>query len=700
MQGELQSLTNKELKERAAAAGISAQKIEAARDEEEPKPALIALIVAHHEDAASKAKAQHDKLQSLTNKELKERAAAAGISAQKIEAARDEEEPKPALIALILSAEADAPTTAAGKAKKKAMKVKDIVSELFLPFQDTISDWNMTLKYLAAGEQNWFMVSFGIQVFSSVIVGVFLSLYLSGVKGPLVNQYTKKNPDGTGSDWGPCLGVLSLPVGILLGGIGAPILGVVALVKDNDDLRTQGLKQLLGLQLVTETLPQLILQLYIGIAYGLLDFSLLWSVSSSLFDAGNTYVLIQSMVLARQHTYRKWDSFRATHTLYRAAQTAVLVLWSALAVGVWKNAALYVVVPTLFVAYVGSGWFEDRRADRLGSPWRAGIAVSTVVAITLACAMLLYQSTALTHDTEVDAKWGSGISGKFILDHLGSSARESSIEQPRWAAAERLHGATSGRCDEPYGCSGHPNHGYAWWVVKQLPNDYLREGAIPCKGVSSARQITKRSNGYGDADNAWATGVSSDDVRSICERVGGSFDQTSEECVKQAEVITGLTCYEYCDDDACGSCSGIGPSEECECSLAVECGAWTDPLVTERCGLPGSGNSFQEGNTCERIFWNERTGQFLPNLPTAITRETPGRDSCVYQFTCNEVCAHKTCNTSPHLNLRYGRSGAFVAAWAAIAVYVILAMCKIVLDPKGTCSCNGNDKVDILPHSA
>ena len=48
MQGELQSLTNKQLKERAMAAGISAQKIEAARDEEEPKPALIALIVAAH----------------------------------------------------------------------------------------------------------------------------------------------------------------------------------------------------------------------------------------------------------------------------------------------------------------------------------------------------------------------------------------------------------------------------------------------------------------------------------------------------------------------------------------------------------------------------------------------------------------------------------------------------------------------------
>ena len=99
MQDELQSLTNKELRERAVAAGISAQKIEAARDEEEPKPALIALIV---EDAASKAKVQHDKLQALNVKALRERAAAAGISAQKIEAARDAEEPKPALIKLLL----------------------------------------------------------------------------------------------------------------------------------------------------------------------------------------------------------------------------------------------------------------------------------------------------------------------------------------------------------------------------------------------------------------------------------------------------------------------------------------------------------------------------------------------------------------------------------------------------------------------
>ena len=109
-----------ELRKRAVAAGISKDDIEEARDADEPKKDMIALIVAatpRNQGAtradviarqAASQRALKAELQQLKMPELRKRAAAAGISKDDIEDARDADEPKGAMISLILSAHASA----------------------------------------------------------------------------------------------------------------------------------------------------------------------------------------------------------------------------------------------------------------------------------------------------------------------------------------------------------------------------------------------------------------------------------------------------------------------------------------------------------------------------------------------------------------------------------------------------------------
>eukprot|EP01047_Picozoa_sp_COSAG01_P065953 COSAG01_NODE_9009_length_2583_cov_6.595008_1_plen_255_part_00 len=76
------------LRQRAASAGVAAQQIEDARDSDDPKGELINLITGAE-------------LGSMSVRDLRQRAASAGVSASRIEVARDSEDPKSALIALI-----------------------------------------------------------------------------------------------------------------------------------------------------------------------------------------------------------------------------------------------------------------------------------------------------------------------------------------------------------------------------------------------------------------------------------------------------------------------------------------------------------------------------------------------------------------------------------------------------------------------
>lgn len=100
---ELQQLKLPELRKRAAAAGVSQDAIEEARDNDEPKLAIIALIKATVARNEAKQRAQAAELQQLKLPELRKRAVAAGVDPDALEEARDSDEPKPAIIGLILA---------------------------------------------------------------------------------------------------------------------------------------------------------------------------------------------------------------------------------------------------------------------------------------------------------------------------------------------------------------------------------------------------------------------------------------------------------------------------------------------------------------------------------------------------------------------------------------------------------------------
>ena len=104
---ELSALTVKELRGRGVAAGVDVGALEAARDEDDPKSAIIKLIVSSTtalipEPSALRAQLQ-DRLKTFTAKQLRELAAREGIDEDAIEDARDAENPQSALCELIVA---------------------------------------------------------------------------------------------------------------------------------------------------------------------------------------------------------------------------------------------------------------------------------------------------------------------------------------------------------------------------------------------------------------------------------------------------------------------------------------------------------------------------------------------------------------------------------------------------------------------
>ena len=96
---ELAHLKLPDLRKRAAAAGATEDDIEDARDSDNPKEALMELILAQQEKSA----ATTAEFEGLTLKELRQRAIEAGVDADDIEDARDADEPKEAMIALLIA---------------------------------------------------------------------------------------------------------------------------------------------------------------------------------------------------------------------------------------------------------------------------------------------------------------------------------------------------------------------------------------------------------------------------------------------------------------------------------------------------------------------------------------------------------------------------------------------------------------------
>ena len=100
LRSELTALHLKELRARAKAEGIVAELLDgAAADSDDPKSAVIELLV----NVASEADAAHLELSGLRLKELRDRAKDAGHSAALLEEAADSDDPKAAVVALLLS---------------------------------------------------------------------------------------------------------------------------------------------------------------------------------------------------------------------------------------------------------------------------------------------------------------------------------------------------------------------------------------------------------------------------------------------------------------------------------------------------------------------------------------------------------------------------------------------------------------------
>jgi hypothetical protein len=115
LRSELQGLRLKDLRKRARDAGIDGQLLEEAADADDPKSAVIELLVSQSKppvaDEMKGNAALQTELESLRLKELRARAKAAGVSADDLEDAADSDDPKASVILLLLAHES---TRAAG----------------------------------------------------------------------------------------------------------------------------------------------------------------------------------------------------------------------------------------------------------------------------------------------------------------------------------------------------------------------------------------------------------------------------------------------------------------------------------------------------------------------------------------------------------------------------------------------------------
>ena len=98
LQQELSALRFKELRARAKDEGISADLLEDAMDQDDPSGAVVQLLL----DARSAADTKRQQLTGLRLRELRARAKEAGHSAVSLEAAADSDDPKTAVIELLL----------------------------------------------------------------------------------------------------------------------------------------------------------------------------------------------------------------------------------------------------------------------------------------------------------------------------------------------------------------------------------------------------------------------------------------------------------------------------------------------------------------------------------------------------------------------------------------------------------------------
>eukprot|EP01045_Picozoa_sp_COSAG04_P012082 COSAG04_NODE_800_length_10199_cov_36.147327_1_plen_2772_part_10 len=101
--GELELMKPSALKRRARAAGCTEAEIEEADDADDPKAAMIALILSHEASGQETSDVLRRELEGLKPSALKRRARAAGATEQEVEEADDAQDPSAAMVELIVS---------------------------------------------------------------------------------------------------------------------------------------------------------------------------------------------------------------------------------------------------------------------------------------------------------------------------------------------------------------------------------------------------------------------------------------------------------------------------------------------------------------------------------------------------------------------------------------------------------------------
>jgi hypothetical protein len=127
---ELESMRFKELRQRAKASGLDDGVLEDVADADEPKVALVAILLeqATEQATTTTTSAEAQLLQGLRLKELRKKAKQVGVDEDKLDDAIDAIDAKAAIIALILEAQTlnEAPDSDAQLAKQK----QDLMDEL------------------------------------------------------------------------------------------------------------------------------------------------------------------------------------------------------------------------------------------------------------------------------------------------------------------------------------------------------------------------------------------------------------------------------------------------------------------------------------------------------------------------------------------------------------------------------------------
>ena len=280
-------------------------------------------------------------LHALSVKDLRLRAVALGVNKEAIEEARDGDDPKGDIIALIATTLKAQPgwrrsitwhkrcTVRVQRWLEKEVYHRFSLAELLelggsvvLPQMDTVSDWAVAYSFYSSGDMGWFWAAFSIQIVSGLLTGLLLCGLASGSK----------------QRW---LLLLAMPIG--LAGLTPSALAVTTLVTKTIATQKQ-LKTFKTLELIIEALPQSVLQGYVAISYGRLDPVLAFSIFTSLLGAGNTMYSFEVMNRTSHPHLVATSKYGIVRVLALASTTAMGVFWVSLLACAYKGVAGLAVV--------------------------------------------------------------------------------------------------------------------------------------------------------------------------------------------------------------------------------------------------------------------------------------------------------------------------------------------------------------------